>query len=179
LWPSAQRYSIVTLRPSTKPVSFRPRRKARRRLANRSGVSPPRNPITGIASCCARAASGHAAALPSMAMNSRRFSRWNRMRSPPDCAGLQHIDLASVSQRVRQPFCNRAAGCTAHPRSAPGHSRRVEPRPDVQPCPQHPQYRPQIPCVGACGEVPEGAITSCRATRDTSRGLNPRGDARM
>jgi len=32
-----------------------------------------RNPITGSAGCCARAASGHAAAPPSSAMNSRRF----------------------------------------------------------------------------------------------------------
>ena len=31
-----------------------------------------RNPITGIAGCCARAASGHAAAPPSSVMNSRR-----------------------------------------------------------------------------------------------------------
>jgi hypothetical protein len=30
------------------------------------------NPITGIAACCARAATGHAAALPIPAMNSRR-----------------------------------------------------------------------------------------------------------
>ena len=34
-----------------------------------------RNPITGIAGCCARAASGHAAAAPpSSVMNSRRFT---------------------------------------------------------------------------------------------------------
>jgi hypothetical protein len=32
-----------------------------------------RNPITGIAGCCARAASGHAAALPSSVMNERRL----------------------------------------------------------------------------------------------------------
>jgi hypothetical protein len=32
-----------------------------------------RNPITGIAGCCARPASGHAAPPPSSAMNSRRF----------------------------------------------------------------------------------------------------------
>jgi hypothetical protein len=31
-----------------------------------------RKPITGIAGCCARAASGHAAAPPMSAMNSRR-----------------------------------------------------------------------------------------------------------
>ena len=33
---------------------------------------------------------------------------------------VQYRFLAMVRQRVRQPFCNRAAGCTAHPRSAPG-----------------------------------------------------------
>jgi hypothetical protein len=32
-------------------------------------------PITGIAGCCACAASGHAAAAPSSVMNSRRFIR--------------------------------------------------------------------------------------------------------
>jgi hypothetical protein len=33
-----------------------------------------RNPITGIVGCCARAASGHAAAaLPSSVMNARRL----------------------------------------------------------------------------------------------------------
>ena len=40
------------------------------------------NPITGIAGCCARAASGHAAAPPSPAMNSRRFIRSPRRRWP-------------------------------------------------------------------------------------------------
>ena len=33
---------------------------------------PLRNPIIGIACCCARAASGHAAAPPSVAKNLRR-----------------------------------------------------------------------------------------------------------
>jgi hypothetical protein len=33
----------------------------------------PGTPITGIADYCARAASGHAAAIPSPAMNSRRL----------------------------------------------------------------------------------------------------------
>jgi hypothetical protein len=42
----------------------------------------PRNPITGIAPCCARAASGHAAATPpSSVMNSRRFIRSPRRRA--------------------------------------------------------------------------------------------------
>src|SRR6516225_12230013 len=43
-----------------------------------------RNPTTGIAGCCARTASGHAAAvaLPSVAKNFRR-SIWLAMRPPP------------------------------------------------------------------------------------------------
>src|SRR6516162_11486278 len=42
--------------------------------AKPSGNPPLRNPITGIADCCAPAASGHAAAAPpSSAMNSRRL----------------------------------------------------------------------------------------------------------
>src|SRR5215467_3591193 len=74
-WPSAQRYSIDTFWPSTKPDSLRPRRNA----VNQWGCSPAnvtlRNPITGIAACCARAASGHAAAAPpTSVMNSRRFT---------------------------------------------------------------------------------------------------------
>ena len=40
------------------------------------------NPTTGIAACCARATSGHAAALPSPAMNSRRFIGSPRRRWP-------------------------------------------------------------------------------------------------
>jgi hypothetical protein len=39
-------------------------------------VEPPlRNAITGIAGCCARAASGQAAAPPSSVMNFRRLTR--------------------------------------------------------------------------------------------------------
>jgi hypothetical protein len=40
-----------------------------------------RNPTTGIAGCCALAASGHATAAPPMSvMNSRRFIRSPRWR---------------------------------------------------------------------------------------------------
>jgi len=45
-------------------------------LLDRIGVAGdalPSNPTTGIAGCCARAASGHAAAPPSSVMNSRRL----------------------------------------------------------------------------------------------------------
>ena len=63
-WPSAQRYSIFTLPPSTGPVSLRPWWNARRRLAERSGASLLKKPITGIADCCARAITGHVTAAP-------------------------------------------------------------------------------------------------------------------
>ena len=47
-----------------------------------AAVCPLRNPITGIAGCCARAASGHAAAAPpSSVMNERRFIQSPRRRA--------------------------------------------------------------------------------------------------
>jgi hypothetical protein len=64
---------MSTFRPSTKPLSLKPRRHAVTKGAHSTGVVPFRNPITGIAGCCARAASGQAAAAPpSSVMNFRR-----------------------------------------------------------------------------------------------------------
>ena len=72
---SAQRNSIATFRPSTKPASFRPWRNAVMSAASASDALR-RNPTTGIAGCCARAANGHATVPPpSSAMNSRRLIR--------------------------------------------------------------------------------------------------------
>src|SRR5262249_35853648 len=88
-WPSAQRYSIATFCPSTKPISPRPLRNAARYSANVSNEPNPRNPITGIA-CCARAASGHAAAAPpSSVMNSRRFIHLVGEREQP----VRHVEV--------------------------------------------------------------------------------------
>jgi hypothetical protein len=70
--PPAQRNSIAMLRPSTYPVSLKPLRNASRFLTLACAERDARNPITGIAGCCARAASGHAAAPPSVAKNFRR-----------------------------------------------------------------------------------------------------------
>src|SRR5215470_4499555 len=85
-WPSAQRYSIATFSPSTKPASFRPWRNARSRSEIASGDLGSRYPITGIAACCALAASGHAAtAPPSSVMNSRRF-----MGAPPQARAADY-----------------------------------------------------------------------------------------
>jgi hypothetical protein len=55
------------------PSSFGPWRKAARRIAIAFGDLLSRNPTTGIAACCARTASGHAAALPKTPRNSRRL----------------------------------------------------------------------------------------------------------
>src|SRR6185369_17728411 len=58
---SAQRYSIVTLRPSTYPASLRPRRNARTRSAKRSGEALLRNPTTGAVEGWARGVTGQVA----------------------------------------------------------------------------------------------------------------------
>src|SRR5262245_6922261 len=56
------------------PASFRPWRNARTRSALPSADAECRNPIVGaLGCCCARAASGHAAAPPMSDMNSRRL----------------------------------------------------------------------------------------------------------
>ena len=58
-----------------KPASLRPCRNPRIRSIKPSGDTAPRNPITGVAVSCARAASGHAAAAPPGSVtNSRRFT---------------------------------------------------------------------------------------------------------
>jgi hypothetical protein len=67
-------FSPATSRPSAKPASLKPRRNAATDSAHSLAVALPRSPITGIAFCCARAASGQAAvAPPSRVMNSRRL----------------------------------------------------------------------------------------------------------
>src|SRR5207248_2412437 len=73
--PSAQRCWIATLRPSTNPASLSPRRNAATMFSRDADGVLRRNPTTGIDGCCPRAPSGHAAALPSRAMNSRRLIR--------------------------------------------------------------------------------------------------------
>jgi len=105
--PPVQRHSIETLRPSLQPSSASACRNAATRVCmigspSRVGM---RAPIRRIGpSCCARAASGHAAAPPISVMNLRR-------RSWPDfiCCpwlGRQHNGLA----RVRLGACCDA-GC--------------------------------------------------------------------
>ena len=60
--------------------------------------------MTGIAGCCARAASGHAAAAPPMSvMNSRRF-----MCGWPPPGKRKCSELAQKSLAVMCPACSRS-----------------------------------------------------------------------
>ena len=52
-FPWAQRNSIATFLPSTRPASLKPLRNPASRLAFGSGEPECRNPMTGIAACCA------------------------------------------------------------------------------------------------------------------------------
>src|SRR5262249_54100499 len=67
---------MLTFWPSTNPAPARPWRNASKEpWAKLFGDRVLRNPITGITGCCARAATGHAAAAPLTSdMNSRRFT---------------------------------------------------------------------------------------------------------
>jgi len=72
LRPSAQRYSIATVRPSIQPSSRSRCTKAAVHWLWTEGVVAPKKPTIGNFACCALAASGHAAAPPTSVMNSRR-----------------------------------------------------------------------------------------------------------
>src|SRR6516162_1055936 len=89
--PSAQRYSIARVRPSIQPSSRSRSTKAGWRWLSTERVLAPKYPTVGtFPACCARAATGQAAAAPpSSNMNSRRFNlaiiRSPRRRSRAAC----------------------------------------------------------------------------------------------
>src|SRR5262245_36749584 len=97
---------MATFLPSTKPASFRPCRKGSTIYAKPVAGVLLRNPTTGIADCCPRAASGQlAAAPPRSVMKSRRLR--SSMQLPPQgpppsyarhrlswLVGLPHLQLA-------------------------------------------------------------------------------------
>ena len=113
--PSAQRYSIAMLRPSIQPSSRSLRSKAVVHWLQPQDVPVPKNPITGIAVCCVRTASGHAAAAPPNSdMNSRRCIYSPQPRVTPyhmtcqDCVANARNGstsaISSTSARVRLPL---------------------------------------------------------------------------
>src|SRR5215212_9328177 len=64
---------MLTFLPSKYPTSPRPLRNALTTGVASAGERLLRNPTTGFADCCARAVTGHTAAEPISANNSRRF----------------------------------------------------------------------------------------------------------
>src|SRR5262249_6431725 len=71
--PSPHLYSIATSRPSIQPSARNRCPNAATNWLSDDGMPEPRNPMVGtLGRCCARAASGHAAAPPNSVMNSRR-----------------------------------------------------------------------------------------------------------
>src|SRR5215813_4670116 len=104
---------MVTFRPTKYPPSFRP-------VRNAGGVRSTfgafdallRKPITGTNGCCARTTTGHAAALPSPAMNS--------LRSISDLLRLdrQPIAVGAVCLALTRSFLQRGRLLVAHCRPA-------------------------------------------------------------
>src|SRR5579872_776138 len=84
--PSAQRYSMMTLRPSVQPSSPSRCTKAAVIRLCAAALSTPINPMTGTAGCWARTAKGNAVTVPpTSVMNSRRL-----IASPDPCAVSAH-----------------------------------------------------------------------------------------
>ena len=65
-----------------------------------SGDPGLRNPITGIAGCCARAANGHAAAPPISVMNSRRRISWPGTARNIHIIGRRGLYIAAKQSRL-------------------------------------------------------------------------------
>jgi hypothetical protein len=129
VWPFAQRVSIITL-SFVYPDSRRPWRTAATSCPDSSARVGLRNPITGLVGCCARAVSGHAAAvLPTNVMNSRRLMASPASRTTSGLKRISHFGLGIV------PFVRpkRAAPRPLWVKS--GHSGRS------LPCPLYPQKR--------------------------------------
>src|SRR5262245_13823513 len=95
--PSANRDSILMLRPSMYPKSRNPFRSAARLRAAVASERGDMTPTSGVAGCCDCEASGHAAAAPPInVMNSRRLVPDIGLPltvAPP--VGLPHVQTAA------------------------------------------------------------------------------------
>ena len=128
--PAAQRYSIVTFWPSTKPSSLRPKRRASARCEKPSADCPFNIPTTGTAGCCACTESDSTAAkAPTKTMNSRRRIDSPQRHRTEASYRLNRAHWKGVAKRMGQPcdvrFGSKADICSAkwHVRFAPnsGH----------------------------------------------------------
>ena len=97
--------------PRHSRASLKPLAEARDAIAHASiGRAPSRNPITGIAGCCARAASGHAtAAPPSSVMNSRRSHSITSSARASSVGGMSRPSALAV---LRLMTSSNLVGCT-------------------------------------------------------------------
>jgi len=112
---SPQRYSIATLRPSGPAQLTQSLDKGGGPLALcRRRTRASNLMVTTFHPDSARAASGHAAAAPASSVMNSRLSI-DRIAFDPRRAGLQNIELARISQDVRERFYNLLAiGETGH-----------------------------------------------------------------
>ena len=105
---------------------LQPCRNARRRIAYDFGSALPRKPITGIACCCARAASGHKISPPpTTLMNSRRliFAPHNSGQGivPAQTSTLEGADgeFSQCPLWVKSDRSAKVARCPLLPRKRP------------------------------------------------------------
>src|SRR5262249_31010947 len=100
---------MATFWPATNPASFRPCSNPATRCSEPTADVRRRNAITGIAECCARAASGKAAAEAVIPlMKSRRRTRPSSER-PRTTPGLKAYQIRGVMSALGQKRIFRAA----------------------------------------------------------------------
>ena len=127
--PSAQRYSIAMVRPSTQPSSARRCFNAARLVVSAAGVLGPMKPMVGnFAEGWAAAASGQAAATPpSVSMNSRRL--------------MDAFPRARTGRYARPTVSQSASLCTCV------GDRSRQDRRNCRRSGKAPPARPGLPCV--------------------------------
>ena len=126
--PSAQRYSIRTVRPSIQPSSRSRFTKADVHWLQLEDVPVPKNPIIGIARCCARAENGHVtAALPRKLMKARRCMSAPKFRRPH--TSCQNDRLKPSSQALPQSLRRRFRAAIVPQPSRAGAARSAFPTP--------------------------------------------------
>ena len=115
-----------------------------------------RNPTTGIATCCARAATGHAAtAPPRRLVNSRRRISAPKLRGQHCIGSEEYFDRA---QPGHQNHCR-----SAQPMSLMDHKPRRRSGPGASLCPQYLQSRPNLRTAGMLHR--SGQRRTCQQSR--------------
>src|SRR5262244_1428702 len=153
---------IITFSPSTWPTSLRPRRNARKRSVIASGDLGSRSPITGIAACCARAASGHATVPPSSVMNSRRLivAPRGQNHAPHRLTAVRVLERDERGANCDQLFWAGNVGFESHDR---GQNRKSSVSANAFPvCPRKRTY---LPILELLLPLALGERRHCRLTR--------------